>query len=471
METNFKLQILRNDIVASSANQALRTIKDKLITDNNIKYGELILTSYQIDNNTQGAYLGVKLLDGYQIFEGCRIDSDGELIIPTTVETAIQTVLTTLKDTIESLNNTVAVDDTVNSGVITAIEQVGGKLVDATTRSITGDGVIAVENYGIKLKYDNKTLVSENDELKVNNDALKAYTAGDGIKETFSKENNKVTFSATAKKGDKIISVSEEGIKSTLKLIYDETNKEIKLLGVDDDTIGEAIPTADFVVDGFLKSVKLEGDNLIFTWNTDSKITETTINLDKYIDVYKAGEGIAIDGNIVKAKLAETDGGLMFDNVGGIKVNVDPEDNIIKIDENNNALSTSTFFENLSDTLGTIEEALATLNATEIAASTISEKDENGNDIENGKQITAENVQEALQRLFEVILANEHVAQAAFKALTTVLGDASLDDDGKIIYNGSGLLSDVTSFTDADMKLASKIAVLEEYNAIDGGSF
>lgn len=64
------------------------------------------------------------------------------------------------------------------------------------------------------------------------------------------------------------------------------------------------LDATDFVKDSFLASVELDGDYLVFTWNTkldgddsEGSTTETRVDISKYIDVYTAGAGISIDSS------------------------------------------------------------------------------------------------------------------------------------------------------------------------------
>lgn len=107
----------------------------------------------------------------------------------------------------------------------------------------------------------------------------------------------------------KILTIKSNKLSADLGLVYDSTAKQIKLTGVDNETIGEPIDASDFIKDGFLESVKVETvegkETLVFTWNTDSGKSVTNIDLEKYIDIYTAGNGIDITGNAVSVKLDE----------------------------------------------------------------------------------------------------------------------------------------------------------------------
>ena len=71
--------------------------------------------------------------------------------------------------------------------------------------------------------------------------------------------------------------------------------------------------TTDFVVDGMLSSVVADQENnkLTFTWNTDSGIQVTEIELSSIADIYKGSEGTEIkvavsNENVISATLTDT---------------------------------------------------------------------------------------------------------------------------------------------------------------------
>lgn len=118
-----------------------------------------------------------------------------------------------------------------------------------------------------------------------------AYTAGNGIDIT-----NHVV-SAKVATGEKVLSVDANGLKTTIGITYDETNKEIKLVGIDGAQIGDAIDATDFIKDGMLKSAELDGTDLVLTWNTDGDPDDdgntgdvVRIPLGSLVDVYTADE-------------------------------------------------------------------------------------------------------------------------------------------------------------------------------------
>ena len=86
-------------------------------------------------------------------------------------------------------------------------------------------------------------------------------------------------------------------------------------LTIDGKKIGTGFSDADFIKDGFLQSVTKDVANntIIFTWNTDAGVTETTIDIDDLVEVYTGAEGIDItdfvvtiaDAGVTTAKIAD----------------------------------------------------------------------------------------------------------------------------------------------------------------------
>jgi hypothetical protein len=128
---------------------------------------------------------------------------------------------------------------------------------------------------------------------------------------------------------DKVLSVSDGKLSSTLSLNYykaeDGSAYEIQLVGKDNTVVGR-VDAKDFVKDGMLNNVELkkdpegkaEGTYLIFTWNNEAGVTEPMyVPVTDLMDVYEAGNGIALDGKKFsvalksgEAFLEVTEGGL-----------------------------------------------------------------------------------------------------------------------------------------------------------------
>lgn len=104
---------------------------------------------------------------------------------------------------------------------------------------------------------------------------------------------------AYAEVNDKIISLEDGQLKSTLTIDYVKEDKKIYLKGINGETI-DSIDTDDFIKDGMIDSVEMHGNELTINWNTDAGKQETVIDFSKYIDTfthYGAENGIKVEGD------------------------------------------------------------------------------------------------------------------------------------------------------------------------------
>lgn len=108
-------------------------------------------------------------------------------------------------------------------------------------------------------------------------------------------------------------------ISTQLGLTYDSGTKKIKLTGVGGATVAE-VDATDFIKDGMVQSVELEGNNLVFTFNTDAGKDVVNVDLSKFIDVYTAGNGIAISGKAISAKVDTASEKYLTVGAAGIKL-------------------------------------------------------------------------------------------------------------------------------------------------------
>ena len=125
---------------------------------------------------------------------------------------------------------------------------------------------------------------------------------------------------------DKVLSITDKLISSTISLGYDEENKAIKLYGkTDSEGVKAELGSVDatpFIKDGMLENVEYNAENntLTFTWNTAAGITEDTVVLSDIIEPYIQGNGIEIDGNSIKIKLAEDSESFLTISEAGLKL-------------------------------------------------------------------------------------------------------------------------------------------------------
>lgn len=102
------------------------------------------------------------------------------------------------------------------------------------------------------------------------------------------------------KAGDNVLALEGTELTSTISLSVDTTagedgKKYIRLKGIDGADLGK-IDTADFVKDGMLQDAKYSTDThkITLTFNTDSGKEAIELDLNDLVNVYKAGNGLAL---------------------------------------------------------------------------------------------------------------------------------------------------------------------------------
>lgn len=174
-------------------------------------------------------------------------------------------------------------------------KRIDGGGVEAGVESVTsGSGAIEVGGTEkaptISLKLDNTGAIS-------------FIQSASGLKASL----NSTAGSQLIDEVDKVLGISpSSGLYATVGLTYDSAGKKIKLTGKDSSVLA-SIDATDFIKDGMVQDVKLEGNNLIFTFNTDAGTEEITVDLSKFIDVYEAGGGIVISGKTIAVKVGAGD--------------------------------------------------------------------------------------------------------------------------------------------------------------------
>ena len=147
---------------------------------------------------------------------------------------------------------------------------------------------------------------------------VKLTQSANGLKASVVMPAPTVTGVAT---GDKVLGLSEKKLSSTLNLTYDSTAKKIKLLGIGDAKIAE-IDATDFIKDGMVDDVRFDPDSKVLTiiFNTVSGKEAIPVNLSSLVDTYTAGNGIAIDKNVVSVKRDTNSEEFLSVGTAGVKI-------------------------------------------------------------------------------------------------------------------------------------------------------
>ena len=192
----------------------------------------------------------------------------------------------------------------INAAIAEAIQEVSGGIVASVTA--TADKGIEVAgtatNPTIGLKIDSTGNV-------------KLSTGANGLKASY--EDFATGIDAT----DQVLTANATKLKANLGLQYDSEAKQIKLTGKSNAVIA-TIDATDFIKDGMVQSVELEGNNLVITFNTDAGAEPISVDLSKFLDVYTAGNGITISGKSIAVKPYM---GLVADS-NGVAVNINSGD-------------------------------------------------------------------------------------------------------------------------------------------------
>lgn len=192
----------------------------------------------------------------------------------------------------------------IDAAIAEAIQEVSGGIVASVTA--TADKGIEVAgtatNPTIGLKIDSTGNV-------------KLSTGANGLKASY--EDFATGIDAT----DQVLTANATKLKANLGLQYDSEAKQIKLTGKSNAVIA-TIDATDFIKDGMVQSVELEGNNLVITFNTDAGAEPISVDLSKFLDVYTAGNGITISGKSIAVKPYM---GLVADS-NGVAVNINSGD-------------------------------------------------------------------------------------------------------------------------------------------------
>lgn len=219
---------------------------------------------------------------------------------------------TTLASKLESIESSISdLEGSVNDLSITSTDK---------TIKVTGD---STNGFKLDVNYDGSTIVkSDTGVLSVSPTATSV--SGESAIQVTTDNGKKVSLKI--KSGEKVLSQSTDGLESSLKLNFDSASKKLQVLGVSDTVVSE-IDASDFVMDGILESVELEGSELTFNWNTDAEgkveETSTTIDLANYIKPYSAGNGLNLTSETFVVKIKENDKYLQVDSDGVASKGID----------------------------------------------------------------------------------------------------------------------------------------------------
>lgn len=164
------------------------------------------------------------------------------------------------------------------------------KAADAKVATVSGENAINVDSTTATAPKVSLVLDTAQGNVKLSQSAA-------GLKAEVEIPSATVTG---VKTGDKVLALEGTELTSTISLSVDATagkdgKKYIRLKGIDGADLGK-VDTADFVKDGMLKDAKYSTDThkITLTFNTDSGKEAIELDLNNLVNVYKAGNGLAL---------------------------------------------------------------------------------------------------------------------------------------------------------------------------------
>ena len=238
---------------------------------------------------------------------------------------------------IDIINGAAAVTGSVDNKIEAAKTELTGKIdavkVTAGDNSVTigADGrtvsvkVKADADNALKLDAEGGLYVTAPKTKEIKGETDNAVTVVTGADET-------TVIKLGIAEGEKVLTQTAAGLKSSLKIDYN--GQRVRLLGAGDTEISWFDASA-FVKDGMLNDAELvtatesspvngntSGTFVKFTFNAGGGGKVIYLDVTSLIDVYTAGNGVAVDGKTISIKLSEDEKHLEF-TAGGVLVTKD----------------------------------------------------------------------------------------------------------------------------------------------------
>ncbi len=224
------------------------------------------------------------------------------------VFTGLTELSSSFKSVIEGLNYS---DTAQEASFVTSVSESKG-IINVSRGKITSeDGSVEISNNsdgGIN--------------LKVNTSEETPYTG----KEAINVDDHEISL--TINSDDKVLSQSEDGLKTKLTVKYDKETHTIELLGIDDAVIS-SFDASEFIYAGMIQDVELvqedpntgeTGEFIKIVWNIEDEETKTVyLDVTKLVDVYTAGNGLTVEDNEFSIKIADSDEGFLVVTEAGLK--------------------------------------------------------------------------------------------------------------------------------------------------------
>ena len=307
------------------------------------------------------------------------------------------------------------------------------------------------------------------------------YTGTDAIKVT----DHEISLDIDP--NDKVLTQSTDGLRVNLSLNFNNTTGEITLQGN-----GQALSTIDLPVESILKSAEVtdeaattaytgNGPWLVLVFNTSNGDQTQIVDLNQLIDVYTAGNGINIAGNVVSVKIDPASESYLTVGADGVKLSgvaaafqaadatLQTElEEAIAAEESARTAADQTLTTNLSTVSGKVET-----NTTNIAANAaaIEAEETRATGVEAGLRSDLNTVSgkadtnaAAIADNAEAIEAEESARTQADQTLTTNLNAVSgqvSTNTSNIAANTTAIANETSARTAADEALDARVEAVE----------
>ena len=354
-----KIQILRNATLATSRDEAASALKAQLAK---LSDGEIAIARYEVGEEGKKE---LKVLLGFSYkAEGATaatpfiFDADA---VPADVQSEIKKLIGTESDTSASVTiygakayakalvEGLDVSDSITAGsFVASVSETDGKIsvtkgaVASSDKTVVVTGDASTGGLDLKTNIDGTTIV-KNDEtgvLSVASSALTQYVGSDAIAVSGAGEDNNKTISLGINANDKVLTQSTDGLIANIAMSYDTNTRTINLTGKSYSEEGTekayslgSIDASQFIKDGMLagetvfvansekqtitineQSYEFTGltigsHYIVFLFSTYDGTTQKTVyswdilDATSIIDVYVAGDGLALDGHKFSVKI------------------------------------------------------------------------------------------------------------------------------------------------------------------------
>lgn len=330
--------------------------------------GVAILARY---NSTSGDTTIVKTIVGF-VYEGSNgtpksitiFDNEateGEISnLKTEIENKIYEAQVNANSYTDTKIDTLDADDSpVDNNFVTSVSESDGKItVQRAAVSSSTKTVLVTKAEGksggvsLDVNIDGATIVKNdtNGKISVASAALTQYIGKDAVKVSEVDDSNNKTVSLEINGNDKVLSQTQDGLLATLSLIYEPTNRKLKLIGKNSEEPISNIDTTDFVKDGMLNDTAVftasattqsitfsrssntheysglteENHYLAFEFKISSGESSSynyeILNATSIIDVYNNGNGLELTDHTFSVKKADDSEGFLTIDEHGVKI-------------------------------------------------------------------------------------------------------------------------------------------------------